>query len=56
VADSAALAAGDALSVTVDGSAALVVRTVDGDLFAFSATCTHAGCDVVWRDGKIVLV
>jgi thiosulfate dehydrogenase (quinone) large subunit len=53
VADSAALAAGDALSVTADGSAALVIRGTDGELSAFSAVCTHAGCDVVWRDGEI---
>jgi thiosulfate dehydrogenase (quinone) large subunit len=53
VADSAALAAGDAINVTADGLPALVIRGVDGDLTAFSAICTHAGCDVVWRDGEI---
>jgi thiosulfate dehydrogenase (quinone) large subunit len=53
VADSTALAAGDALSVTADGLPALVIRGADGGLTAFSAVCTHAGCDVAWRDGEI---
>jgi Rieske Fe-S protein len=55
VADSAALAAGDALTVTdpVSGLSALVIRGVEGELAAYSALCTHAGCDVVWRDGEI---
>ncbi len=55
VADSAAVVAGEALSVTnpLDGTSALVIRGVDGALTAFSAVCTHAGCDVEWRDGEI---
>jgi thiosulfate dehydrogenase [quinone] large subunit len=53
VADSAALAAGDAMSVTAGGLPALVIRGVDGELTAFSAVCTHAGCDVEWREGEI---
>jgi thiosulfate dehydrogenase [quinone] large subunit len=53
LADSAALAAGDAISVTADGVPALVIRAANGDLTAFSAVCTHAGCDVAWRDGEI---
>ena len=53
VADSAALAAGDAISVSADGLPALVIRGADGELAAFSAVCTHAGCDVVWLDGEI---
>jgi thiosulfate dehydrogenase (quinone) large subunit len=53
IADSAALAAGEAISVTADGLPALVIRGVDGELSAFSAVCTHAGCDVEWRDGQI---
>jgi thiosulfate dehydrogenase (quinone) large subunit len=53
VAESAALAAGDAISVTADGLPALVIRTMEGELTAFSAVCTHAGCDVVWREGEI---
>jgi thiosulfate dehydrogenase (quinone) large subunit len=53
VADSAALATGDAISVSADGLPALVIRGDDGSLSAFSAVCTHAGCDVIWRDGEI---
>ncbi len=53
VADSASLAAGDAIRVTADGVPALVIRGVEGELTAFSAVCTHAGCDVAWRDGEI---
>jgi thiosulfate dehydrogenase (quinone) large subunit len=53
VADSAALAAGDAISVTADGLPALVIRGDGGELSAFSAVCTHAGCDVAWLGGEI---
>jgi thiosulfate dehydrogenase [quinone] large subunit len=55
LADSAAVAAGDALSVAnpLDGSPALVIRGADGELSAFGATCTHAGCEVGWSDGEI---
>ena len=53
VADSAAVAPGDALSVPVNGTPALVIRGDDGALKAFDATCTHAGCEVAWRDGEI---
>jgi thiosulfate dehydrogenase [quinone] large subunit len=53
VADSAALAAGDAISVSAGGHSALVIRGTDGELTAFSAVCTHAGCDVEWRNGEI---
>ena len=53
VADSASLAAGDAISVSAGGHSALVIRGADGELTAFSAVCTHAGCDVEWRNGEI---
>ncbi|HEX5619576.1 MAG TPA: Rieske 2Fe-2S domain-containing protein [Solirubrobacteraceae bacterium] len=53
VADAAALAPGDALSVPINGTPALVIRGADGVLKAFDATCTHAGCEVGWRDGEI---
>jgi thiosulfate dehydrogenase (quinone) large subunit len=55
LADSAAVAAGEALSVAnpLDGSPALLIRGADGALSAFGATCTHAGCEVGWKDGEI---
>jgi thiosulfate dehydrogenase [quinone] large subunit len=55
IADAATLAPGDALPFTnpTDGGPALVIRGADGDLTAFSATCTHAGCEVGWRQGEI---
>ena len=30
-----------------------MIRGVDGELSAFSAVCTHAGCDVAWIGGEI---
>jgi thiosulfate dehydrogenase (quinone) large subunit len=55
LADSAAVTAGDALSVTnpLDGTPALVIRAPDGAVSAYGATCTHAGCEVGWMDGEI---
>ena len=53
VADAASLSPGDAVSVSVNGTPALVIRGADGSLTAFDATCTHAGCEVGWRDGEI---
>jgi thiosulfate dehydrogenase [quinone] large subunit len=55
IADAAELAPGDALAFTnpVDGTPALAIRTPEGALTAYSATCTHAGCEVAWRDGEI---
>jgi thiosulfate dehydrogenase [quinone] large subunit len=53
VAESASLVPGDAVSVSVNGSPAIVIRGSDGALKAFDATCTHAGCEVGWRDGEI---
>jgi thiosulfate dehydrogenase [quinone] large subunit len=53
VADAASLAPGAAVAVSVNGTPALVIRGADGSLTAFDATCTHAGCEVGWRDGEI---
>lgn len=36
------------------GQPDIVIRGSDGKLVAFSAVCTHAGCTVGYRDGKIV--
>jgi thiosulfate dehydrogenase (quinone) large subunit len=53
VADSASVAPGEAMAVSVNGTPALVIRGEDGALKAFDATCTHAGCEVEWVEGEI---
>jgi thiosulfate dehydrogenase [quinone] large subunit len=55
IADAASLAPGDAVHFTnpADGGPALLIRAADGALSAYSATCTHAGCEVGWRQGEI---
>jgi thiosulfate dehydrogenase (quinone) large subunit len=37
-----------------DGSPDIVVRHADGSLAAFSAVCTHAGCQVEYASGMLV--
>ncbi len=37
-----------------DGSADILIRSSDGSLTAFSAICTHAGCQVGYQGGEIV--
>jgi thiosulfate dehydrogenase [quinone] large subunit len=55
IADASSLAPGDAMPFTnpADGGPALLIRSADGSLAAFSATCTHAGCEVGWEAGQI---
>jgi thiosulfate dehydrogenase [quinone] large subunit len=55
LAESAAVAAGDGLSVAnpVSGASALLVRSPQGALAAYDATCPHAGCEVGWQAGEI---
>ena len=38
----------------VDGTAGLLIRDDDGTVAAVGAVCTHAGCDVVWQNGRIL--
>jgi thiosulfate dehydrogenase [quinone] large subunit len=56
IAASADVRPGSSLAFTSpsDGSAALLVRDADGSLAALGAVCTHAGCDVVWRNGEVI--
>jgi thiosulfate dehydrogenase [quinone] large subunit len=37
-----------------DGSPDIVVRRHDGSLAAFSAVCTHAGCQVEYQSGVLL--
>jgi thiosulfate dehydrogenase [quinone] large subunit len=50
-----ALAPGDSLPYAdpVTGDPAIVVRGKDGELFALSAVCTHAGCELAYRRGTL---
>jgi thiosulfate dehydrogenase (quinone) large subunit len=50
-----ALARGDSLSYSypASGEPAIVVRARDGELFALSAVCTHAGCELAYRQGEL---
>jgi thiosulfate dehydrogenase (quinone) large subunit len=51
----ASLSPGHALPYTDPATAgpALVVRANDGELFALSATCTHAGCELAYGEGRL---
>ena len=55
LADAASLAPGHAVRFTdpAGGGPALLIRSDDGGVTAFSATCTHAGCEVAFRRGEI---
>jgi thiosulfate dehydrogenase [quinone] large subunit len=56
IAASAEVAPGDSLAFVspADGTAGLLVRDADGTVAALGAVCTHAGCDVVWRNGEVI--
>ncbi len=43
---------GEAKFFEFAGSSAVLVRKRGGDLFAFSAVCTHLGCIVQWEKDK----
>jgi thiosulfate dehydrogenase [quinone] large subunit len=55
IADAASLAPGHAMPFTdpADGGPALLIRAADGGLKAFTATCTHQGCEVGFKEGEI---
>jgi thiosulfate dehydrogenase (quinone) large subunit len=52
----AALAPGDSHAYTdaTSGEQALVIRSPDGKLYALSAVCTHAGCDLDYSGDGLV--
>jgi thiosulfate dehydrogenase [quinone] large subunit len=52
---SSSLADGQAATYTdpADGSPDIVVRSSSGALAAFSAVCTHAGCQVAYQSGVL---
>jgi thiosulfate dehydrogenase (quinone) large subunit len=55
IAGAAELAPGQALLYPdpVEGTSDILIRTEDGTLTAFSAVCTHAGCEVAYRNGAL---
>lgn len=47
------LPTGKSLSFSLpDGAPAILVAPVAGKLLALSAQCTHAGCEVAWREDE----
>jgi thiosulfate dehydrogenase (quinone) large subunit len=56
LARSSALGPGQSLVVRdpANGAPALLVREAGGRVAAVGATCTHAGCEVVYQDGQVV--
>jgi thiosulfate dehydrogenase [quinone] large subunit len=56
IAGSAELAPGEALIYPDPhaGTSDILIRDSAGSLAAFSAVCTHAGCEVAYRDGRLV--
>jgi thiosulfate dehydrogenase [quinone] large subunit len=50
------VAPGQALVYTdpTDGQPDILIRNEDGTLAAFGALCTHAGCEVAYRDGRLL--
>ena len=53
LAAAADVAPGEGLAVAAPEGPVMLVRASDGALSAYSGTCTHAGCDVEWRGGRI---
>lgn len=44
---------GGALAVSIDSAPVLVTRPTEGEIFAFSAICTHERCTVAPGDGEL---
>lgn len=45
---------GGAVAAKVEGQDVLVTQPTEGDVHAFSAICTHAGCTVAPGDGELL--
>jgi thiosulfate dehydrogenase (quinone) large subunit len=50
----AELAPGEALTFGATGDPNILIRAEDGSYSAFSALCTHGGCEVTYRDGRLL--
>ena len=55
IAEEADLARGQAVTFAnpATGESGILIREKNGDVVAFSASCTHAGCEVAFRNGQL---
>jgi nitrite reductase/ring-hydroxylating ferredoxin subunit len=53
IAASSEVESGSAKAFDDGGNPALLVHLENGDFVAYSATCTHQGCEVAYRDGNL---
>ncbi len=53
IAKESEVASGSAVSFKDSGQPAVLVHLDSGDFVAYSAICTHQGCTVAYKDGKL---
>ena len=53
IAKASAVAPGSAVEFKDSGQPAVLVHLDSGDFVAYSAVCTHQGCDVAYKDGNL---
>ncbi len=53
IASESEVAPGSAIKFEDSGNPAFLVHLDNGDFVAYSAVCTHQGCDVAYKDGNL---
>ena len=53
IASESEVAPGSAIKFKDSGNPAFLVHLDNGDFVAYSAVCTHQGCDVAYKDGNL---
>lgn len=53
IASESEVAPGSAIKFEDSGNLAFLVHLDNGDFVAYSAVCTHQGCDVAYKDGNL---